>query len=390
MAGERRGLLEKLTAAGGNDFAPLIEISRDLSDIIDEISEVAGKRAEKMHAALESKLKYSGKVRRKAKELGRFEQNIVREYDLKRISLGHGRKMAAVIKLLRSSNADKARREAEEFYSLLEMDGRLKIVEEELSKAGAQLERAKRATAERLSGLEWLSDQPALEEERIARHCEGARLRESLEKIRLECIRSLQSMPLPELLARAHEQGLSGLGFPAMGGHEAEALSEFLRKCGWEAKTAAQLWETAGQSEQKLRHLGIDLAAFRHCIAGRKGFFGQIMSLQTGSFLALSSEKSVGCLSQLSEGAKNAAERLKELAKTAEEDKKEWERKGLVEGKRKALEGADAGELAGEMRGLDGLGRIIEGKIGGETPEQEGKKKAGMLDSLREALHFLK
>ena len=390
MAEEKRALLEKLTAAGGDDFAPLIGISRDLSDIIDEISEISGKRAEKMHAALESKLKYSGKVRRKAKELGRFEQNIIREYDSKRISLGHGRKMAAVIKLLRSNNVDKARREAEEFYSLLEMDGRLRIVEEELSKAGAQVERAKRGTAERLSGLEWLSAQIAPDEEKIARHAEGERLRESLGEARLECIRSLQSMPLPELLARVREQNLQSMGFPAMGGHGEKALCEFLRKCRWEAKNAAQLEEIAGQSEQKLRHLGIDLAAFRQEIAGNKRFFGQVMALQTGDFLDLGSEKSIEFLSQMDEGAKNAAERLKELGKTADGDRKEWERKGMVEGKRRELEGADAAGLAEEMRGLEELEKIIAGKIDAVTPKQEEKKKAGLLDSLRETLRFLK
>ena len=92
----------------------------------------------------------------------------------------------------------------------------------------------------------------------------------------------------------------------------------------------------------------------------------------------------------MDEGAKNAAERLKELGKTADGDRKEWERKGMVEGKRRELEGADAAGLAEEMRGLEELEKIIAGKIDAVTPKQEEKKKAGLLDSLRETLRFLK
>ena len=88
-----------LAAAGGNGYKFLLEDCSDLADIIDGISEISAKKSEKQHAAFETKVKFSRKIRRKAKDLKNFEQKLIWDYDNKRISLENGRKMVEIIKL---------------------------------------------------------------------------------------------------------------------------------------------------------------------------------------------------------------------------------------------------------------------------------------------------
>ena len=134
LVSEKREAEEKLVAAGGKDYRFLLEDCADLADIIDDIQEISSKKDEKLHAAFDTKIKFSRKIRRKAKDLKNFEQKLVFDYDSKRISLENGRKMVEIIKLCRSNKPDKARLEAERFYSLLELDERLASANETLER----------------------------------------------------------------------------------------------------------------------------------------------------------------------------------------------------------------------------------------------------------------
>ena len=109
---EKRQIEEKLRLAGGDDFHHLLNDCSDLSDIIDEIEDVSSQMGEKEHAAFEAKIKFSRKVRRKAKDLKNFEQHLVSEYENRHITLEHGKRMVSIIKLLRSKSVERAKREA--------------------------------------------------------------------------------------------------------------------------------------------------------------------------------------------------------------------------------------------------------------------------------------
>ena len=150
---EKRQIEEKLTLAGGDDFHFLLQDCADLSDIIDEIEDVSSQMSEKEHAAFEAKIKFSRKVRRKAKDMKNFEQHLVSEYESKHITLEHGKRMVSIIKLLRSKSVDKAKREAKEFHGFLEMGARLEILDDLLLKKKAQAERFARTVSDQLSGL---------------------------------------------------------------------------------------------------------------------------------------------------------------------------------------------------------------------------------------------
>ena len=381
---EKRQIEEKLSAAGGKDFSFLLQDCADLLDMIEEIRDVSSKRGKKEHAAFESKIKFSRKVRRKAKDLGIFEQRLVQEYDSKHISLEHGRKMAAIIKLLRSNSVEKAERGAAEFCELHEMGARLGIVSDLLSKKRTQAERARRSASERLADIEWLEKEPPLDTGRIGRQEERMRLLGGLEKTRLGFIQSLRSMPLALLLEKARADGLGKCGFPEIPAHEAEALSAYLRKSGLEQKSCGQLLEMTGLSEQKLGHLGIELAGFRKEIAGRQAYFAGIMSLHASRFLALEpgASQALAYLSGHSEEAKKAAARLEELGRTADDDGREWARKLQIEQKKAALAGAEKSVLIATLQELDEIEGILDGKAA-VAPEQK-KEKRGVLKSILE------
>ncbi|MDO8339584.1 MAG: hypothetical protein Q7T16_02905, partial [Candidatus Burarchaeum sp.] len=125
---ERTRIEGALAAEGGPDRDFLLTVCADLSELMSELGEISGKMGEIEYAAVDTKIRFSRKVRRKGKEIARFEQKLVQAYDKKRISLGHLQKMAEIIKLLKSNKLDGARQEAGEFQRLLEKGERLKVI----------------------------------------------------------------------------------------------------------------------------------------------------------------------------------------------------------------------------------------------------------------------
>ena len=324
---EKRQIGEKLASASGGqerDFGPVLELCWDLSDMVDEVSDIVGKRHQKEHAAFDTKVKFSRRLRRKAKDLEKFEIDVIREYELGHLSLEHGRRMVSVAKLLKSKDVEKARRDAKEFYGLLEASARLWSINEELSKKKARTERARRSVEERLSALVWLEEQPGPDLEKAGRHEQKAHLLEALQKIRLSRIYSLQSMPVLGLLDEAQRYRLDELGFPAISVPDAASLSSYLHKSGIGSKSARQLLELLSQRDEKLRHELPNAVAFRCEVGTRRAFLEQIAGIHTSDFLSITGKNALAYLSVHSDEAASAASLLSALEKTAREDAQEW------------------------------------------------------------------
>jgi hypothetical protein len=372
---KEKGQLEAvLIPAGGNDFHFLLDDCADLTDIIDEIEDVSSQMSEKEHAAFEAKIKFSRKIRRKAKDLKNFEQHLVSEYENGHITLEHGKRMVSIIKLLRSKSVGKAKREAKEFYGFLENGARLGVINDLLLKKRAQVERAKRTVSEQLSGLEWLEKEPPIDNEKVKRHDEGAQLGEKLSKIWSNYAQTLKSMRVAELLRKMKGEGLGKLGFPELPSKEAETLAAFLQQAGLEAKTAGQLYDMAGQSEQLLRHLELDLPLFRQEVVARRAFLFGIMSFSIDSRALDMSPAVRAYLSGHDESARKIVERLAELEKTMEQDMEEWERASRIKQKREELAGADRAALDKTLQELCALEDVLDGKA---APEEAGESEKG-------------
>lgn len=387
---ENEQMERRLKAASGNaaSFGPMIELCADLTDIIEDITEISGKRGKIEHAAFATKVKFSRKIRRKAKDLGRFEEAIVREFDSGSLPLAHGKKMAEIVKLLKSNNSEKAAQEAQEFYELLEIDAKLKLNAESLLKKTAQLERERRDITAKLSDIEWLESQSAPNLEKIERQNEKAQLLGQLSEMRLKYLSSLASTPLPELIRKAKAEELELLGFPEISEKDAAQLSNFLQKAGLESKTAAQLAELSDSSQEKLRHVLPDFEGFRRFVASRREYLGQVASLPSSGFLAGKNQgPHLERLASDFPGAAQATSRLKELEKTAAEDETEWMRMQQIEQKKTSLAGIEKKGLLQKLQDLESLENILgrkEKAAGAPSTAKESKKdQGGILDALR-------
>ena len=378
---EKRQIESKLKRAGGDEFHNLLQDCSDLSDIIDEIEDVSSQMGEKEHAAFEAKIKFSRKVRRKAKDLKNFEQHLVSEYESKHITLEHGKQMVSVIKLLRSKNVDKARREAKEFYGFAEMGARLAIIDELLLKKKAQAERSARTVSEQISGLEWLEKEPPIDENRVKRHEEKIELDVKLSKIWLARVQALKNVPMAALLEKMKEDGLGKLGFPEISDQDAKSMAAFLKQAKLEAKSAQELHELAGQSEQLLRHLGIDLPSFRHEVAARRSFLFGIMSFAPDAHALEAGSPSLAYLLAQDVGARKMAERLSEIEKTKKADEAEWERADRIKRKEGELGGADKAALEKSLHELRALQDVLDGKTAPDEAE-ESEKGNGIVGSF--------
>ncbi|MFH1471101.1 MAG: hypothetical protein ABIF01_05100 [Candidatus Micrarchaeota archaeon] len=386
---ERRELEERLSATGGLGSEFLLEACEGLTGLIDDFGAISSKREEIEYAALNTKVKFSRKIRHTVKDVGRFEQKLIRELDNKHISLGHVQKMAEIIKLLKSNKIDKAREDAGEFFQLLVMRDRLDWISEEISRKRVRIERAKRGISAQLSDFEWIEREPEPDLEKTRRHEERLRLRESLLETRSDYIRSLETMPLVELLRKMRDVELEKLGFPALSEEDMEGLSTFLRKSGLESKSSEQLFELTELSPQKLKYLNIDSAGFKREVVARKEVLGQIMALHSTGFLALDSNDApaLAYLSQHAEEAGEKASMLADLDRTTEEDDREGERANELKGKKAALAGVEKPALISSLRELELLEKILDEKEEVTRPVEETKKEKGPLEPI---LDFLK
>ena len=376
LASERARIEAELVAAGGGEYGFLLGMCGDLSDIIKDIDEIARKKSEKERAAFETKVKFSRKVRRKAKDLGRFEKEIVQQFEEKHITLDHGRKMAEIVKLLKSGKPEKARHDAAEFLGLIGKGERLNEIDEEISRQKSHLEKKKRFLLAQISDLEWLEAQQEIDEKKVQRHEETIEIRMKIGDMRAEHIRSLKFMPFAELIKKAKSESLEGFGFPSIDKNNAESLIAFLKKSGLDGKSAAGLLEMSGQSEQKMRHLGIDLPGFRQEILGRKPLFSMIDSMHASDFLPIESNEALAYLSSQDGHARGIVARLQELGKTAQEDEGEWERNQAIQAKRKKLAGTEKTLLMRSLEELKELEGVLVGKEGSDSKE---KKSGGSL-----------
>jgi len=389
---ENAAMERKLAGTGGEDTEVLLGLCADLEDIIGDISEISAKKDTIGHAAFETKVKFSHKLRRKSKDVGRFEQTIVREFDAGRISLEHGKKMAEVLKLLKSNDIGKAMQKAEEFRELLSINEELKLNWEMLVKKRAQVERGRRELSTKLSDIEWLEKEAAPDREKIGRHEERMRLLGEIRTIRTRYAGTLSSMPLPQLLEKAKQENLGRLGFPPIHENDAAQLLHFLNKEGMGSKTAAQLLEMCGFDQTRLRHMLPDHAGFRREVGARKAYLEQAASLDKGAFLADDSDAGLRqCLAHLASQFPEAgriASSLEELEKTSGEDTREWERSQEIVRRKAELAGADKHGLQQKLRELQTLQNILDGKKD-EAPshaDAKGKKpekgRKGILGGL--------
>jgi len=136
----------------------------------------------------------------------------------------------------------------------------------------------------------------------------------------------------------------------------------------------------AGQSEQLLRHLGLDLPLFRQEVVARRDFLFGITSFAADPRALGTGSPALDYLSAQDEGARKLGERLAELEKTKGADEKEWARAEKIRQKTAELAGADRAALEKQLHELRAFQDILDGKA---EPAKAGKmNESGIFGSI--------
>lgn len=153
LMGRKRELEQQVFAKEGEDRAALVEACSEMACIVGDFEELDSKKGKVEHGAFATKLKFSSKVRRKSKDIGKFERMLVSEFDSRHISLGHARKMAEVLKLLKEGKIQKAAGAAEGIYRMLEAEEKLVETEGKIAERMEQLKKAANIERGRIAKL---------------------------------------------------------------------------------------------------------------------------------------------------------------------------------------------------------------------------------------------
>jgi hypothetical protein len=380
---EKRELGLEIFARDGEDREALIGACEEIAGIIADFEEIVAKKDRVEHAAFATKVKFSRKVRRKSKDIGRFEQSLVTDFDSKRISLPHARKMAEVLRLIKENKVQKAAETAGEIYRLLEAADKLEEVERRISEQKEQLKKAQNRNKERLSLFVALEAEPPVDNVAVARREKRVGLGRQYKEVREDCIARLKNLPIIELLKKAREEQLWGLGFPAIPKEDSNSLSSYLQSSGFGGMSAPQLAKLANASWQRLAHEMADVGGFRREVASRRGWIEGVVGLEKSGFLLLENEGSLAYISNFSGKGADIARELGELGKTAALDDAEWGRAERVGGITAQLSGFGKEGIGKEQEEIEGLLMVLEGKAGAEFGQGKNEKgQGGVVNSI--------
>jgi hypothetical protein len=188
-----------------------------------------------------------------------------------------------------------------------------------------------------------------------------------------------------ELLKKIKWEALGKTGFPELTAGKSEALMAFLQRFKLEEKSAQELHDMAGQSEQLLRHLGLDLPLFRHEVVARRDFLFGIMSFSADPRALETGSPALDYLSAHDESARKLAERLAELEKTKGADEREWHSAEKIKQKKEELSGTDRAALEKTMRELRALADVLDGKAE-PAKALETEKGSGIVGAIMKLL----
>ncbi len=399
LMSERKSLDSALSKYSSEDFPTLLSLSDDLADIIADFGELFAKKDKVAHAAFATKIKFSRKVRRKGKDVGKFEKALVSEFDAKKISLEHGRRMADIIKIMRKGDMEKAAHAAEEYYSILELGHKMEDNEFAIEQVQWQLQKEKGRLQNLLSCIESLAQEPQLDVEKIGRHKKRQQLAQELQNARLGQISKIKSLPLPHLLKMAQEENLQQFGFPEISRADLDALASSLQKLGLSSKAALALAQMCDWNESRLRHEMAEPAAFRHQIVPHRAWLEQIAALENSHFLRVDGkhgafpanssahsgqeggkiDSASAYLSAHSPQASDAYAQISAHDKTASDDDAEFARHLRIEREKAELGGITKEKILANLKEAEDLEAIISGNA--KNDRAGGASKGGGTDS---------
>ncbi|MFH1520945.1 MAG: hypothetical protein ABID61_04825 [Candidatus Micrarchaeota archaeon] len=310
------------------------------------------------------------------KELGRFELEVVGEFDSHNISKDSGKRFISIAKLIRDNKMQIAREELKYFEEIVTLGKEYEITEEEIRKKDRILKR------ERLNIEKTLKEMARLEKEtinleKVYRHEELLKNLEKLKGLRKVYVRSLVSKPVMELLGETEGQSLKEYYQVFQNKEEMALLKQFFTDYPMFGKyNASQICEFFEYSEKKLSHVCPETSRFKKLILGNRNLFETIGSLELTSFLAVNdeNEKTLDFYVRDVKGAQEVVERIIQLKKEKNSDREEYEKNRQIEESKKDFAKYSKTVLENELKTTRSLLELLHS----EALEEDTEEKMGL------------
>ena len=352
----------------------VVKLSGQLGRIIEEI-EYAQERAKPAHnPAVSTRMKLAKKGMLLAKELARFEMEVVGEFEKNSISEESGKRFVSIIKLIRANSMPAAKGELGYFEDIASLYGECEKLGEELKEMGRALKREQlkmEILLEEISNLE----KETVDMEKVRRYGELLENLEKLKKIRGIYVQSLLSKPVMGLLGEIEKYSLKeycGI-FPEK--EEMARLNQFfsdypgLGKCN-----AGQIYGFLEFNEKKLAHICPETTRFKRVVLGSRELFETAGALEQTAFLAVEAEneKTLEFYAQRIDGAQEAVARIRQLRKEKDSDGVEYDKGRQIDKRRGELAKYSKTRLEEELKAIGNLLEILNSEA---TMENAGQKQ---------------
>ncbi|MCD6279501.1 hypothetical protein J7J26_01890 [Candidatus Micrarchaeota archaeon] len=386
-------------------FKRVIELILWLQDIIKEHD-----RLKKQMENINNKsMRYKVKMRRRpvkfAKEMDYFEAKVRQEMKNNCIPNSIGKKMLAMIKLIRSDKP-------EYFDSMLDYFNGLLRLNNEYENAVKELERQVEACKKELRRLNIvIKEKRALNKinidmNKIKVYKEYLSELDILERLRIEYIEPLISLPINELISLVKKDSLFEFGFPKIDEHELGKLKEFFSEYKFFAdKKVSDIVDMFSYSDAKLSHLYPEISSFKKKILVNRLWFERVSRLDKSDFLRFDlndkqgfNQKLISFYKKNVPNASSIIDKIKIPYKTINEYKKIYEEYERYKREEERLKGYSEEEINDKIYHLTQLIKTLEFKDNDddrknnivieerdESTKENDKEKAkkGILHRLR-------
>lgn len=362
----------------------VLRLSERLKALMAEIESTIEKEKSMWNPAIITRMKIAKKGFELSKEVGYFEAEVAREFEMGNVPKDEGKRFLQITKHVKAGKMEAAKSEFRYFEDYMELSRSYERAAEDMKERERELRREQARIEKILAGMEE-TEKESVDAEKVRRYEELQADLERLRASREEYLHSLLSMPVMELLGEIEKHARNGYyqDFPAK--EEVSQLKRFFMEYpAFAGCNAAQLCEFFGYSEKKLSHVCPETTRFRKVVMGNRNLFETLSMLHHTAFLAVddSDEKVLDFFAQNTKDGQGIVGRIRELKKEKRAYKEEYERSRQIERRKAELSKYSKTALEKELKDT---GHLLE-RLRSTAPAAES---GGLLSGFGLALKKL-
>ncbi|MBS3068565.1 hypothetical protein J4450_07705 [Candidatus Micrarchaeota archaeon] len=370
-----------------NQRASVVTLSQQLEELIIEIELTLQKQKSLWNPSVSTRIRIAKKGITLSKELTDFEIEVANEFEKRNISEDIGKRLVSIIKLIKNSMMEDAKKEFEYFSEIINLSKRYEQIEEEIKDKDKVLKR------EQLKLENLLAEMSALEKEtidleKVHKHENLSENLKKLEEIRAAYLHSLASESVLKLLDEVEKYSLKEYDPIFPGKDEITELKKFLSEYTVFGRcNASQLCDFFEYSEKKLSHVCSETSRFKRVIMENRNFFETINSLKQTTFLAVDDENEniMNFYAERMESARYIVGQIREIGKGKHLYKEEYEKNKQNERRKEEFSKYSKKDLEAELVQIKSLLELLNADYqvpGGQSSATPIEEKKGLLSSL--------